>query len=347
VLIKQIFFAFTGITIVHYREILLGLPLIAFAGWCYRYGIGLFFEHSGAKRKVWLLLNANEAAELRWEFQMNEILRYYDLKGAANDAEIVVISRMGSAKFESSQDLLQAHLNGVPVRDMRQLLSEIRGRENLESLNLWFFLLTATPQRRMFRIFFRLKSISEPIVAALLLVLLFPLTIFCALGVRLSGAGPILYRQKRLGLKGREFELFKFRSMVKDAEATGPAWAGQQSAMVTPFGAFLRQSHLDEIPQLWNVIKGDMSFVGPRPERPEYYEILKKEIPLFWIRTLVRPGITGWAQVMAGYASSVEESRKKLEYDLYYMKRMSPVLDLKILVRTFFIFVSTKDKLAR
>jgi lipopolysaccharide/colanic/teichoic acid biosynthesis glycosyltransferase len=231
------------------------------------------------------------------------------LNGTPDNAELVVISRVGSGGFESSPDLLLAHLNGVPVRDLRHLLAELRGREDLEGLNIWFFLLTATPQRRMFRIFFSLKTISEPLLAGLMLVVLAPIFLFAEIGIKLSSPGPVLYKQKRLGYKGKEFELVKFRSMVVDAEVKGPAWAGSQAAKITKFGNFLRRSHIDEIPQLWNVIKGEMSFVGPRPERPEYYALLKQEIPLFWIRTLVRPGITGWAQVMAGYASSVEESR--------------------------------------
>jgi lipopolysaccharide/colanic/teichoic acid biosynthesis glycosyltransferase len=199
----------------------------------------------------------------------------------------------------------------------------------------------------MFQIIFRLKSVVEPVIACLLLVLFSPVIALAALGVLLSGPGPIFYRQKRLGYMGREFQLVKFRSMIHHAEAEGPAWAGQQGAKVTRIGAFLRKSHIDEIPQLWNVLKGEMSFVGPRPERPEYYSLLREDIPLFWMRTLVRPGITGWAQVMAGYASSVEESRQKLEFDLYYMKRMSPLLDLKIFAKTILLFVAARDDLAR
>jgi lipopolysaccharide/colanic/teichoic acid biosynthesis glycosyltransferase len=156
----------------------------------------------------------------------------------------------------------------------------------------------------------------------------------------------VLYRQRRLGYKGREFELVKFRTMLADAEKTGPAWAGQQASKITPFGNFLRRSHLDEVPQLWNILRGEMSFVGPRPERPEYYAILKEEIPLFWMRTLVRPGVTGWAQVTSGYASSVAESREKLERDLFYMRRMSVVLDLKILVKTLGLFLGGRDEKA-
>ncbi|HEY8279417.1 MAG TPA: sugar transferase [Bdellovibrionota bacterium] len=345
--LKQVFFAFTGLAILRYREIFLGLPFVALSAWCYRYVAGILFEKSGMKRHLWALLDGAETVELRRELVYHGLAPYYEITASPDDADLVVISRVGSGKFESSPDLLLAHLSGIPVRDLRHLLAEVRGREDLEALDLWFFLLTATPQRRMFQIIFRLKSVVEPVIACLLLVLFSPVIALAALGVLLSGPGPIFYRQKRLGYMGREFQLVKFRSMIHHAEAEGPAWAGQQGAKVTRIGAFLRKSHIDEIPQLWNVLKGEMSFVGPRPERPEYYSLLREDIPLFWMRTLVRPGITGWAQVMAGYASSVEESRQKLEFDLYYMKRMSPLLDLKIFAKTILLFVAARDDLAR
>lgn len=345
-ILKHVYFMFTGLTILRYREIFIGLVFVALAGWTYRYLAGLMFEKSGEKRTLWLLLDGAETVELKSEFKDSGLSAFYNLNGNSDRSDLVVISRVGSGHFENSPDLLLAHLNGVPVRDVRHLLAEIRGRESLDFLNLWFFLLTATPQRRIFRFFFRLKSVSEPLLAAFILLWLSPLVFLTAAAVKLTSSGPVFYRQKRLGYKGKEFELVKFRSMVEHAEKEGPAWAGQQTTKLTAIGNFLRRSHFDELPQLWNVIKGEMSFVGPRPERPEYYAILKEHIPLFWMRTLVRPGITGWAQVMSGYASSVEESREKLEYDLYYMKRMSPVMDLKILVRTFLMLLNAKDDLA-
>ncbi len=345
-LVKQVFFLFSGVEILRYREIIIGLPLITLAAWSYRYIAGILFERSGVKRRLWLLIDGAQTVEFQAELNKAGLSPYYDLHGTRDNADLVVISRVGLGCFENSTDLLIAHLNGAQVRDVRHLLSELRGREDLNFLNLWFFLLTATPQRRIFRFFFRLKSVSEPAIAGLLLLFLLPLAIFAAIGIRLGSPGPIFYRQKRLGFRGKEFELVKFRSMVENAESAGPAWAGGQQSKVTPFGNFLRRSHVDELPQLWNILKGDMSFVGPRPERPEYYSLLKEQIPLFWVRTLVRPGITGWAQVMGGYASTIEESREKLEYDLYYMKRMSPMLDLKIFVKTLLLFVSGRDDLA-
>ena len=155
-----------------------------------------------------------------------------------------------------------------------------------------------------------------------------------AIGVYLSNGRPILYRQERLGYRGKKFSLYKFRTMPLTAEANGPQWAQENDPRVTPFGRWLRKNRLDELPQLLNVIRGDLSFVGPRPERPEFYKIPHEQIPLFSLRLMVRPGITGWATVNNGYAGSVDASRMKLEYDLYYVQHMSPRLDLHVLMNT-------------
>jgi lipopolysaccharide/colanic/teichoic acid biosynthesis glycosyltransferase len=163
---------------------------------------------------------------------------------------------------------------------------------------------------------------------------LLPVFLVIASLIKLTSKGPIFYKQIRTGYLGKTFTLIKFRSMFTDSEINGPQWCTDNDCRITPLGKFLRKTRLDEFPQLLNVLKGEMSFFGPRPERPEIYNELKKEIPLFSLRTIVRPGITGWAQVCAGYAASVQESRLKLEYDLYYIQHMSPRLDLIILVKT-------------
>jgi lipopolysaccharide/colanic/teichoic acid biosynthesis glycosyltransferase len=149
-----------------------------------------------------------------------------------------------------------------------------------------------------------------------------------------------LYRQRRAGRNGVVFECYKFRTMRVDAEAdTGPTWAADDDPRITPVGGFLRQSRMDEIPQLWNVLKGDMSLVGPRPERPEFVEALVRDIPYYSLRQSIRPGITGWAQIRYKYGSSVEESKEKLRYDLFYIKNMSIGLDLLIFFNTLKVIV--------
>jgi exopolysaccharide biosynthesis polyprenyl glycosylphosphotransferase len=155
-----------------------------------------------------------------------------------------------------------------------------------------------------------------------------------AVAVRLDSPGPILYRQRRVGLKNKDFTLYKFRSMRQDAEKDGAVWAAKNDPRVTKVGGFIRKVRLDELPQLINVLKGDMSFVGPRPERPEFVATLSEKIPYYYIRHTVKPGITGWAQVSYPYSASVEGARAKLEYDLYYIKHMSLFFDCKIFLRT-------------
>jgi sugar transferase (PEP-CTERM system associated) len=171
-------------------------------------------------------------------------------------------------------------------------------------------------------------------LALLGLVLSLPVMLVVALAVKLDSKGPVLFRQKRVGERGRIFVLNKFRSMSVDAERHGPVWAAARDPRVTRIGGWLRRSRLDELPQFWNVLVGDMSFVGPRPERPEFVGTLQREIPFYMGRHSVKPGITGWAQVRHRYAASVEDSLEKLQYDLYYIKNLSPLLDLVILLST-------------
>jgi lipopolysaccharide/colanic/teichoic acid biosynthesis glycosyltransferase len=160
--------------------------------------------------------------------------------------------------------------------------------------------------------------------------------------VGLESPGPILYRQERVGENGRIFTLFKFRSMRLDAENGTPVWAKERDERVTRVGRFIRLTRLDELPQLWNVLRGDMSFVGPRPERPFFVEQLAAVIPFYMERHAVKPGVTGWAQVKYRYGSSVEDAMEKLRYDLYYIKHLSIVFDLTIVVDTVKVILSGK-----
>jgi exopolysaccharide biosynthesis polyprenyl glycosylphosphotransferase len=172
-------------------------------------------------------------------------------------------------------------------------------------------------------------------IATIGLLLAAPVMLLVAIGIRLSSPGPVLYHQDRVGKDGRVFRIHKFRSMCVDAEArTGPAWATSDDPRVTRVGRFLRRSRLDELPQLWNVLRGDMSFVGPRPERPEFVSELTERIPFYGQRHVVRPGLTGWAQVRHEYGSTVEDALEKLQYELFYIKHMSLGFDLFIVLET-------------
>ena len=167
------------------------------------------------------------------------------------------------------------------------------------------------------------------------LLLASPLIPFIALAIRLDSAGSVLYRQKRVGKGEKAFYCYKFRTMHQNAEADiGPTWAGDDDPRITRVGRFLRISRLDEIPQLWCVLKGDMAFVGPRPERPEFVELLEEEIPYYGVRHVVRPGITGWAQIRYKYGNTVQDAKEKLKYDLFYIKNASIGLDVLIILQT-------------
>jgi len=179
------------------------------------------------------------------------------------------------------------------------------------------------------------QRLSNAVVAVIGLVLASPIMLLSALAVKLSSPGPVLYRQLRVGLDGALFTLYKFRSMRSDAEAeTGAVWAQKDDPRVTRVGRVIRRLRLDELPQLYNVLKGEMSIVGPRPERPEFVKALDQQIPYYRQRHCVRPGITGWAQINYKYGDSMEDTLTKLEYDLYYIKNMSLMLDNYILFHT-------------
>lgn len=187
-----------------------------------------------------------------------------------------------------------------------------------------------------------IKRVIDIILSSTILIILSPVIIITALIIRFTSEGPAFYIQKRVGKNGRQFKLYKFRSMRKNAELEGPVWAEQDDPRVTHFGRFLRKIRLDEVPQFWNVLLNDMSIVGPRPERPYFIEVLKKEIPYYSRRLKVKPGITGWAQVKYKYDSTIEDVKVKLQYDFHYIENMSLTLDIKIMLFTLSVILRMK-----
>jgi sugar transferase (PEP-CTERM system associated) len=230
-------------------------------------------------------------------------------------------------------ELLDLRLAGVKVEEATSWLEKISGRIEVEQLY---------PSWLIFADGFRFSSgvifgrrLFSTIVAFIALLITLPLLPLVILATKLDSRGPIFYRQKRVGFGGSYFYCYTIRTMVEDAEAdTGATWALDDDPRITRVGKFLRASRLDEIPQLWCVLKGDMAFVGPRPERPEFVEWLSKEIPYYGVRHVVRPGITGWAQVQYKYGNTLEDAREKLQYDLFYIKNASFGLDLLIMFQT-------------
>ena len=230
------------------------------------------------------------------------------------------------------RELLKLRFDGVVIEDACDLLERLSGKMPLDGLRPSNFIYSqgfrVKPSQQIMR---RLVS---TLAAALGLLLFAPFLPFVMLAVRLSSPGPIFFKQTRVGLGGRPFEVVKFRTMRTDAEASGAKWASKNDPRVTRIGGFMRKTRIDEVPQLWNVLRGDMGFVGPRPERPEFVPWLSEQIPYFDLRHMIRPGLTGWAQVRYGYGATLAEAREKLEYDLYYIKHMSLGLDLLIMFET-------------
>ncbi len=231
------------------------------------------------------------------------------------------------------RELLNCKIKGINIINGESFYERISGKLLVEKINpSWLIFSDGFVKSRFVRIS---KRIIDLTASALLLVLSSPVTLITALAIKLDSKGPVLFSQERVGEYERNFVLFKFRSMKSDAEQeTGPVWATEDDPRVTRVGNIIRKLRIDEIPQLWNVFKGDMSFVGPRPERPFFVEQLKKKIPYYNERFSVKPGITGWAQVKYPYGASEKDALEKLKYELYYIKNMSPLMDLIVIFHT-------------
>lgn len=242
---------------------------------------------------------------------------------------VCVEDRRGSMPLDA---LLDVKSMGIEVVDGHRMYEEECGRLSIDELKPSFLIFSSGFKRKP--VVMLLKRIGDLLGALTGLVFLAPVMSVIALCIKCDSPGPVLYRQTRVGLHGYPYVLLKFRSMRLDAEVDGVQWASLCDSRVTRLGYWLRKLRLDELPQFMNVLKGEMSLVGPRPERPHFVQDLRKQIPYYDLRHTVRPGITGWAQVCFQYASSLEDSHVKLQYDLYYVKNLSLWLDFKVLLRT-------------
>lgn len=253
-------------------------------------------------------------------------------RGRARSIDRVVVAledRRGSLPL---RELLKLRFDGVVIEEAGSLLERLTGKLYLDGLRPSNFIYSegfrVRPSQQLAR------RIVSTLAAAIGLLIFLPFFPFVVLAVRLSSPGPIFFRQTRVGMGGKNFTVFKFRTMRTDAEVAGAKWASKDDPRATRVGRFMRKTRIDEVPQLWNVLRGDMGFVGPRPERPEFVPWLSENIPYFDLRHMIRPGLTGWAQVRYGYGATLEEAREKLEYDLYYIKHMTLGLDLLIMFET-------------
>jgi sugar transferase (PEP-CTERM system associated) len=244
----------------------------------------------------------------------------------------VVVAALDHRGRVSMDSLLECKTSGIRVQEGSSYYEQLTGKIMVEGLRKsWLIFSDGFVVSR--GVLFT-KRLLDIVAASIGLIVGVPLMVLVALAVRLDSPGPILFRQERVGRAHRLFTLAKFRSMRTDAEKDGPVWATEEDPRVTRIGRFIRKTRLDELPQLWNVLVGDMSLVGPRPERELFVRQLLDTSPFYGQRLVVRPGLTGWAQIKAPYASSFEESIEKLKYDLYYIKNMSLFLDISILLST-------------
>jgi sugar transferase (PEP-CTERM system associated) len=252
----------------------------------------------------------------------------------ARGVDRVVVS-LADARGKLPMDkLLEMKLDGVTFDHLASVYEDYTGKIAVENLRPSWLIFSDGFKKS--RVLSASKRGSDILIALIGLVLATPIGLLVAAAIKITSRGPVFYHQARVGQQGRVFTVHKFRSMRQDAEAaTGPVWASKSGdPRVIPIGRMLRRSRLDELPQLWNVLLGDMSFVGPRPERPEFVAELTKQIPFYGQRHIVRPGLTGWAQVRYTYGASTEDALQKLQYDLFYIKNLSIALDLFIMGET-------------
>jgi sugar transferase (PEP-CTERM system associated) len=258
-----------------------------------------------------------------------------------NVDEIVVALTERRSGSMPLRELLDCKLIGVKVFDVNTHFEKTLGQIRLGFANAGWMIFGDGFNQGFGRT--AVKRVFDVLSAAVLLVLAAPIMLIAAVVIKLDSRGPVFYRQERVGLNGSTFQVIKFRSMRVDAEKDGkPRWATVQDDRVTKVGNFIRRARIDELPQLWNVFKGEMSMVGPRPERPFFVEQLTQQIPYFAVRQSVKPGVTGWAQVRYQYGATVEDSIEKLQYDLYYVKNHTLFLDIVILFETVAVVLTGK-----
>ena len=274
----------------------------------------------------------------RVEVPEEDVLRVNDslmeLVQSTRAGEIVVATR-GNREHFPINEILDCKMQGVPVRDLLSFFEQVTGKINLDALNPSSLIFADGYIQAILKSY--VHRAFDVGIALLFMAFTWPIMLLTAIGIFLESgfSGPVLYRQIRVGRNGQPFEIMKFRSMTVDAEKGGRAqWARENDQRVTRIGAFIRKVRIDELPQLLNVLRGDMSFVGPRPERPEFVENLEASIKFYGLRHRVNPGITGWAQVCYPYGASEDDAKEKLQYDLYYIKNFSLFLDIMILIQT-------------
>ena len=294
----------------------------------------------GRQARVFVIGPDNRFEEIRktieespeWNMELVQHLGNPHSVPALHELDRVIVSEQVPRTGALLDILTELKMRGVRVETAARFFENATGRVHVDELRRESFVFSSGfengRQKRL------LKRMVDIICASVLLILSLPVMAFAALLIRIEGKGPVLFRQKRVGLYGKVFQIFKFRTMVPAAPGQNPQWTANGDKRITIVGQFLRNFRIDELPQLFNILRGEMSLVGPRPEQPYFCEILAREIPYYNQRHSIPPGLTGWAQVRYGYTASVAESKRKLEFDLFYVKHLSIWLDMAILFET-------------
>ena len=319
--------------------------------------VAVFGVDQAARRAVRAIIDANGALGLRVVAFLDPTGEHSEIEGVPvthideNDlwmkvrslgVDELVVGRTGSLPEALLASLVECFEHGVSAIPATAMYEELTGRVMVSALETDWYAQLPTRGRAVYGAVKRLAEIAIVLATSPITLVLSALVAFAIL---VDSGRPVLFKQRRVGRRGETFVLHKFRSMRTDAEADGtPAWATEHDARVTRLGRWLRLSRLDELPQLWDVLRGQMSLIGPRPERPEFVDRLARELPLYRARALVRPGLTGWAQVCFPYAGSVETSLAKLEYDLFYVRHYGLALDASITLRTIAVMLGLKGR---
>lgn len=302
---------------------------------------------SGFKKPLLIVGVNNQSLELAKYVEENPQLGYelkylMDLtkEGIKNVDQIIKQEKINTVVI-SPETYQSAHIidtfyrsleNKITFRNLSSFYEQLTSRVPLGAINQIWFLENLTEGGK--KTYEELKRFFDMVFSVVLGSCFLPFLPLIALAVKVSSPGPVFYRQKRYGQNGKTFEIIKFRTMNQDAEKEGAVWAQENDKRITALGKFMRKARIDELPQLWNILKGEMSFVGPRAERPEFHQKLKEQIPFYEERYIIKPGLSGWAQINYPYGSSVADTAQKLQYDLYYIKNRSLILDLGIILKT-------------
>jgi len=321
----------------------------------------LFFTLSVEKKDI-LIIGAGDCGMAAYDLLMDPFLTY-NVVGFLDDDPSKIDINIGSPKVIGTTDqiieiaaqkeiatailaithdrpsrlvnnILKARLKGIDIIEMPSFFEKITGRVPVEHVHDGWLVFTNGFNMITKGYIQKIKRLTDLAVSGLLLLVTLPFMAVVSLAIRLESPGPVFFKQERVGIGGKIFTLWKFRSMRQNSEENGAEWAQKKDPRVTNVGRLIRYFRIDELPQIWNIFKGEMSLIGPRPERPEFVSELEARIPYYSIRHSVRPGLTGWGQINYPYGASIEDAHRKLEYEVYYIKNMSLLLDLKILLRT-------------